>query len=31
MLLGGDHRFVERGDHQLKGVDGTWKLYALDR
>jgi class 3 adenylate cyclase len=29
MLLGGEHRFAERGDHQLKGVEGSWKLYAL--
>ena len=29
MLLGGEHRFAERGDHQLKGVEGAWKLYAL--
>ena len=31
MLLGGEHRFAERGEHQLKGVDGSWKLYALER
>jgi class 3 adenylate cyclase len=29
MLLGGDYRFANRGEHQLKGVEGTWKLYAL--
>ena len=29
MLLGGDYRFTNRGEHQLKGVEGTWKLYAL--
>lgn len=31
MLLGGEHRFAERGEHELKGVEGRWKLYALDR
>lgn len=30
MLLGGEHRFAERGEHTLKGVEGSWKLYALD-
>ncbi len=29
MLLGGDYQFANRGEHQLKGVEGTWKLYAL--
>lgn len=29
MLLGGEHVFAERGEHQLKGVDGSWKLYSL--
>lgn len=29
MLLGGDHVFAERGEHQLKGVEGSWKLYSL--
>jgi class 3 adenylate cyclase len=31
MLLGGEHRFAERGEHQLKGVEGSWKLYAVER
>jgi class 3 adenylate cyclase len=31
MLIGGDHRFTDRGEHQLKGIEGAWKLYALDR
>lgn len=31
MLLGGEHRFVERGEHRLKGVEGNWKLYALQQ
>ena len=30
MLLGGDHHFLERGEHHLKGVEGSWKLYALE-
>lgn len=30
MLLGGEYRFANRGDHQLKGVEGSWKLYALE-
>jgi len=29
MLLGGDYQFSNRGEHQLKGVEGTWRLYAL--
>ena len=31
MLLGGEHRFADRGDYQLKGIEGAWKLYALQR
>ena len=31
MLLGGEHRFEERGEHALKGVEGTWKLFAVAR
>jgi hypothetical protein len=31
LLVGGELRFAERGDHQLKGVEGPWKLYALQR
>jgi class 3 adenylate cyclase len=30
MLLGGEHSFAARGEHQLKGVEGTWRLYSLD-
>jgi class 3 adenylate cyclase len=26
---GGSHRFEARGEHQLKGVAGTWHLFAL--
>ena len=31
MLMGGEHRFANRGDHELKGLEGTWRLYALER
>ncbi len=30
MLLGGEHRFSERGEHTLKGIEGSWRLYALE-
>ncbi|HZU79619.1 MAG TPA: adenylate/guanylate cyclase domain-containing protein [Acidimicrobiales bacterium] len=30
LLLGGEHRFADRGEHQLKGIEGSWKLYALE-
>lgn len=30
LLLGGEHRFADQGEHPLKGVDGSWRLYALD-
>ncbi len=30
MLLGGDHRFSEAGEHELKGIEGAWRLYLLD-
>ena len=26
LLLGGSHRFEDRGDHDLKGIDGRWTL-----
>lgn len=31
LLLGGDLRFDERGEHELKGIESRWRLYALDR
>ncbi|HLX87500.1 MAG TPA: adenylate/guanylate cyclase domain-containing protein [Acidimicrobiales bacterium] len=31
MLLGGEYRFEEAGEHELKGFEGTWRLYLLDR
>jgi class 3 adenylate cyclase len=30
LLLGSRHVFGDRGTHQLRGVEGTWELYALD-
>jgi class 3 adenylate cyclase/pimeloyl-ACP methyl ester carboxylesterase len=29
LLLGGDARFEDRGEHQLKGVDRPWRLFSL--
>ncbi len=29
LLLGGEWSFTERGEHQLKGIDGAWRLYEL--
>lgn len=29
MLLGSELRVVERGEHTLKGIDGSWRLYAV--
>lgn len=29
MLLGGAVEFVDRGAHQLKGLDEPWRLYEL--
>ena len=28
LVVGADLRFTERGEHELKGVPGTWRLYA---
>jgi class 3 adenylate cyclase len=28
LVVGSGIEFVDRGDHQLKGVPGTWRLYA---
>ena len=28
--LGGRHRFVERGEHELKGIDQPWELLAVE-
>lgn len=29
MMLGGSGTFDDRGEHQLKGIDGTWRLFAV--
>jgi class 3 adenylate cyclase len=29
LLLGGDWQFLEKGEHVLSGVDGSWRLYEL--
>jgi class 3 adenylate cyclase len=29
LVVGSDIEFVDRGDHSLKGVPGTWRLYAV--
>jgi class 3 adenylate cyclase len=30
LVAGSGIGFVERGDHDLKDVPGTWTLYAVD-
>jgi class 3 adenylate cyclase len=29
MMLGGSTAFVDRGEHQLKGIEGQWRLFAV--
>src|SRR5207237_196427 len=29
LVVGSGLRFAERGEHELKGVPGEWRLYAL--
>ena len=29
LVVGSGLEFAERGEHQLKGVPGTWKLFVL--
>jgi class 3 adenylate cyclase len=31
LVIGSPARFVDAGRHALKGVEGTWHLFALDR
>jgi class 3 adenylate cyclase len=31
IVTGSRHRFAERGERELKGVPGQWRLYALER
>jgi pimeloyl-ACP methyl ester carboxylesterase len=30
LLVGSDFTFADRGEHELKGVPGTWRLFAAD-
>ena len=29
LLLGSEHQFAERGEFELKGFEGIWRLYSL--
>jgi class 3 adenylate cyclase len=31
IVTGSRHRFADRGEHQLKGVPGQWRVCALER
>ena len=31
LLLGPTFTMIDRGEHQLKGVDGAWRVYAVER
>ena len=31
LMAGSDLTFTERGEHELKGVPGTWRLYVVER
>ena len=30
MMLGGSATFADRGEHSLKGIDGSWRLFAVE-
>ena len=30
MMLGGSATFADRGEHTLKGIDGVWRLFAVE-
>jgi hypothetical protein len=30
LVLGSRLRFTDRGEHQLKGVPGMWRAFAVD-
>jgi class 3 adenylate cyclase len=30
MMLGGAASFSDRGEHALKGIDGAWRLFAVE-
>jgi hypothetical protein len=29
MMLGGNASFAERGEFELKGLDGIWRLFSV--
>jgi len=29
LVVGSDSGFVDRGEHELKGVPGSWRLFAV--
>ena len=29
LMLGGSTSFTERGEHELKGIDGSWRLFSV--
>ena len=31
LLAGSEYTFADRGEHELKGVPGTWRLFAAER
>jgi class 3 adenylate cyclase len=31
IVTGSRRSFAERGDYELKGVPGRWRIYALER
>jgi class 3 adenylate cyclase len=31
LVVGSGLRFDDRGEHKLKGIDGAWRLYAVER
>jgi class 3 adenylate cyclase len=31
LVLGGDQKFADCGEHALKGIDGSWRLYRLSQ
>ena len=30
MMLGGSTSFADRGEHDLKGIDGSWRLFSVN-
>jgi class 3 adenylate cyclase len=30
LVAGSDINFIERGEHELKGIPGAWRLFAVD-